>query len=198
MERIIRNWERLIGYIIFNGYYFGFYLIISSNRTYTIGENHAIIQKPYISYLYIWIWMGYTLILIGEYLLHRRIQQEEVTVLYYPKIKLEIIKIILILLSHIIFWVLVDSGINLTIVYFIIFFTLILTPTINNKAVFETKSYIICSGIKYYYDKIEDFKDDFGFKVRLKIGGKEITIPCGNEKKYDLVIDKLNKRISAG
>lgn len=196
MERIIKNWERLIGKFALSGYYLVYSLIIISNRTYLIDENLVLVKKAYINHSYILIWIGYIILLIEEYMLYRRIHHDEVTILYYPQIKWQIIKIAIVIIYHIVFWIMVNLAILNMILVILLASTFFLIPTLNKNSIFETKRYIICSGVKYYYNCIEDFNDESGYKVLLQINGKEITVPCGSDRKYDILLKTLEKCIS--
>jgi hypothetical protein len=181
LERIVKNWESAIGYIIF----FGYVIYCDFN---TDGN---------VTYLYYFlIWLGYILITMNEVLLDRRIDKEKVEKLYYPRSKKLIIRIPLILLCHIIFWVITYWGLNNIIAMLILSMSLFIVPTSNYSAIFETKEYFICSGTKYYYNRIESFKDDFGYQVIVNIDGKEKTITCGRAKKYDKVVEMLEKHFN--
>lgn len=186
MERIIRFREKMVGSFIFYG--FVIYAVISIILRYDYSNVNSLSYGiPILVYIVIWIY--YIEMYVQEVVLYKRINVEAVIELYSPR-KVLMIKILITLIIHVLYWVAVLHGI-FTVLGLVVWLAVFFVPTIINKSMFETDRYMICSGIKYFYEDIEEYKEEFGYNIELKIKGKYISMDCGNPRKYDIACERL-------
>jgi len=190
VESIIRFGEKILGSFVFYG--FVIYAVVSIILRFDYSNVNSLSYWIAI-FAYIVLWIYYIEMYVQEVLLYKRINVESVIELYSPRKKVLIINTFITLTIHVLYWVAVLNSkfAYLGLVYLALFFV----PTIINKSIFETDRYIICSGIKYFYEDIEEYKEEFAYNIELKINGKYINMGCGNAKKYDIACERLKYRM---
>lgn len=186
MEHIIRIREKVFFLMIFYVYILviGFYLM--NERTYAYSESVQRLRNQYFMYIYAGIWIYYVGRGIQEVLIYHRMKDTCMEKMYSSSSKEIIVKIVLVVISQILFWIGFMTNYDL-LSFFSITMGVILIPNIMKASIFQTKQYLICSGVKYYFQDIDEVTESFLYKIELQVKGKSSTIYCGNAKKQKLV-----------
>ncbi|TCT17160.1 hypothetical protein EDC18_101458 [Natranaerovirga pectinivora] len=191
MKSLIRSWESWL----FSALFYAYFLLVhwSFRNNLPLQQNDILSPQLYrfLVFVYLGIWVYYISIFAQEYLLYKRINSEPYRKLYTPKKSLFIFRIIIMVICHIICWFVFYSWNYYIWMPLVIIIAAFAPPKVIEPSIYETDHYIICSGYKIYFNDIESFRDEFGYKIDLIIKGKPFTLKCGNGKKYDIVLKRL-------
>lgn len=194
MKRIIKIWEQFLVLIMFASYYMLVSLYMIKQRTYKIDESLKIYQNKAMIFIYGGVIFIYLILLFREVLLKRRINFDDVIVKYSPERKICYIRIALVILINLMFWILYCKGLTNIIVMYVIIFSPFLLPRPIYNSIFESEKYIIYGNNKYYFFDITNVKESSFYSVELKVKQKELTIYCFSEKKYDILCEIFHKQ----
>lgn len=147
-------------------------------------------------YLYVAVCLIGASMLLREYILARKIKQEELDILYCPSKVTNRLKIALHIISHILYWVILISEYQFLIIILSPVF-LETIPQVISGCVYVGDSFFIYDGWKYDYDAIDTFEDSAFYKIELSIEGKKRIIKGGNHKRYEAILKVLKDNIKS-
>jgi len=193
MERIILRREKAITVAIYIVYSL-FVLWMMTDRVFDFEVLSQPLNINYHYFLYGYMLLILSLRVVRESLIYSRITSEDTELLLRGAVWSEVLKVIVQLVCHILFWISIMNEYNRSIsfIYLVALYTL---PNFSSNSVYSSKDYIVHNGIKYYYEFIESCMYRGYGSVEIRIDHKKYYITWKDvnecEKMYQMIKSRL-------